>query len=63
MKQIKLSQGQYAIVDDEDYDRAVQNKWCAQKRHDGTFYVIRTVHVRLANLILESQLKFSEYSD
>ena len=28
---ISLTQGQFAIVDAEDYDRLVQHKWCAVK--------------------------------
>ena len=61
MKTIELSQGQHAIVDDEDYEKVTQNKWCVQKRHDGTFYVVRTIKFRLSNLILDSQLKPNEY--
>ena len=29
MKQIPLTQGQVALVDDEDYERVSQYKWCA----------------------------------
>jgi len=32
MKQIPLTQGQFAIVDDEDFDRVNQFKWYACKR-------------------------------
>jgi len=42
MKQIALTQNQFAIVDDEDYDRIVSfNSWCAsthQRRK--TFYAV-----------------------
>lgn len=33
MKEIKLTQGQYAIVDDDDFERVSKYKWCA-KRND-----------------------------
>ncbi|MHC4596729.1 MAG: HNH endonuclease [Planctomycetota bacterium] len=37
---IPLTQGQFAIVDAEDYDRLAQHKWCAAKGRD-TFYAHR----------------------
>ena len=39
-KEIKLTQGQVALVDDDDYERVNQFKWCAV-RHDKTFYASR----------------------
>ncbi len=42
MKEIPLSQGKVALVDDEDYDRLSENKWWVQK--DGrTYYAVRSV--------------------
>lgn len=42
MKKIPLSQGLFALVDDEDYERVSQYKWCASKESRGTkFYAIR----------------------
>lgn len=41
MKKIPLTQGKYAIVDDDDYDFLIQWKWFAHKRN-GIFYAART---------------------
>jgi hypothetical protein len=40
MKEIKLTQGKVALVDDGDYDRLTQHKWCARKAHN-TYYARR----------------------
>lgn len=46
MKRIALTQGQYALVDDADFDRLNQWKWFAHKTpHSHTFYAIRTVYL------------------
>ncbi len=42
MKQIELTQGKVAIVDDEDYEWLNQWKWYALK-HRSTFYAVRNV--------------------
>lgn len=41
MKEIPLTQGQVALVDDADYDWLMQWKWCAY-RHRHTFYAVRS---------------------
>lgn len=45
MKKIKLTQGQYALVDDEDYPLLIKNKWFAALGKDKkTFYAARTIN-------------------
>ncbi len=45
MKEIQLTQGQVALVDDEDFDSLNQFSWCALKRSNGDFaYAARTVY-------------------
>ena len=41
MKQIPLTQGQVALVDDADYDWLNESKWCAVKDRNGNFYATR----------------------
>ena len=41
MKKIELTQDQYAIVDDADYDWLNQWKWFAYKHRRGNFYAAR----------------------
>ena len=42
MKQIQLTQGQFAIVDDADFGWLNQFKWCARwDKHTKSFYAIR----------------------
>jgi len=40
MKKIALTQGKFAIVDDDDYEWLNQWKWCAAKDGD-TYYAVR----------------------
>jgi hypothetical protein len=45
MKEIKLTKGKIAIVNDEDFDRINKFKWCALKNAT-TWYAIRTVYTK-----------------
>lgn len=63
MREIKLTQGQVALVDDEDYERVNQFKWYAQK-HRNTFYAKRNVFIdgrhttqRMHRFIMGNNLK------
>jgi len=40
-KEILLTQGKVAIVDDADYERLSQWKWCAHKQKNGNWYAVR----------------------
>ena len=44
MKEIKLSQGKVALVDDEDFESLNQFKWSATKIGN-TFYAVRNIRV------------------
>ena len=44
MKKIPLTQGQFTIVDDEDYEPLMKFKWCAYKDRN-TFYACRNVRI------------------
>lgn len=40
--EIPLSRGLFALIDEEDYMRISQYKWCALKRTENLFYAVRT---------------------
>lgn len=41
MREIPLTQGKVALVDDGDYEWLAQWKWCAAKSQRGHFYAVR----------------------
>lgn len=56
MKEIKLTQGKVALVDDSDFEWLNQFKWCAMKQQK-TYYAVRTYkykHVRMHRLIMNT---------
>ncbi len=44
-RRIPLTQGQFALVDPEDYAELAKHKWCAS-RQSNTFYAVRSEHGR-----------------
>jgi hypothetical protein len=45
LKPIPLTQGKFAIVDDEDFQRVNQFKWCLRKTRQGANYAGRAIRV------------------
>ncbi len=56
MKHILLTQGKFAIVDDDMYDYLNQWKWCASKARCGNaWYAMRRPHVKMHHQISGKQ--------
>lgn len=45
MKEIELTKGMVALVDDEDYAMLMSHKWRSMKSKNGTLYAVRNVQV------------------
>lgn len=54
MKEIQLTQGKVAIVDDDDYPMLMQYTWCAHRFKDTIFYAETAGSVRMHRLIMNA---------
>lgn len=57
MKEIELTQGQVAIVDDDDYEYLSQWKWCASYSHG--FYAVRYKNIKMHRVICKAPRNMS----
>jgi len=66
MAQIKLTQGKYALVDDEDFEQLNKYKWYACANHVGDFYAIRnskTVNGKRHAIAMHREILGLHYND
>jgi hypothetical protein len=57
MKEIPLTQGQVAKVDDEDYEWLTQWKWCARwAKNTQSYYAIRNNHADNSTILMSREV-------
>lgn len=56
MKQIPLTQGLFAIVDDVDFEAISKFKWCAHKHRGGRFYAVRKGEKRCSLILMHRMI-------
>lgn len=62
-KEIKLTKGQVAIVDDEDYIKINQYKWCVYKKYNGKYYAKRGIKVNKKSKSILMHRQILDYPD
>lgn len=65
-RKVKLTQGQYALVDAEDYDRITQHKWWAQwYKNTQSYYAQRRAVIggKVVHLAMHREILGLEHSD
>lgn len=66
MKEIVLTQGQVALIDDEDYEWLSRWKWCADRKNGKCSYYAVSTHmgkrIRMHNLVYK-KYNSEEYSE
>lgn len=63
MKQIPLTRGLFAIIDDEDYELIASRKWQAHIRRDGKGYYAVSSGVRMHRLIAGNESEIVDHID
>ncbi len=58
MREIALTQGKVALVDDEDFERVNQFKWCAMNPYPDTWYAVRSITVGYKRYALQTMHRF-----
>jgi len=43
VREIRLTKGKVALVDDEDFDAIAEHKWCAVEKFRGCWYAVRGI--------------------